>query len=147
MVEEMTGKMTKQAHNHDPGDPKSNQGRNKKVKRNCITHEIGVDNTETSDQADLREFTAGPRVYQAAVSVSPWSTEKGGCQSNSCLIFDELTCNEPSSRSMTACFPRIFPMKRKRNTGNGHRRTDTPSALPSRRINSAVERSSPSLAR
>ena len=82
---------------------------------------------------------------QAAVSESPVQTVNGGRQSNSRLIFDESIRSEPTSRSITACFPATIPIQRSIGVGIDHSRTLTPMPLPSRRINSGVERSSPSL--
>ena len=84
---------------------------------------------------------------QVAVSARPWSTEKGGCQSNPFLIFDESTWSDLSSRSTTTCLPTSCPIPPSIESGSGQRRIDNPRALPSRRINSGVERSSPSLTR
>lgn len=73
--------------------------------------------------------------------------EKGGFQSNSRLIFDESTWRDPSKRSIAALSPTSCPIQRSNGMGNGHKRAFTPIALLSRRINSGVERSSPSLIR
>ena len=87
---------------------------------------------------EVIDLGGGKRVRYRDTPHTPHGWDAG-------LIFEESNWRDPSSRSTAPFWPASCPIQRSNGTGNGHKRSVTPIALLSRRINSGVERSSPSL--